>query len=152
MSGAADTFEVGGNTYRVGRLNAIKQLHVVRRLAPLIGSLKGADLRGAMTGGVTDEERAKQSAALMTVLEPLAGAIAALSDDDTEYVLGACLMVCQRQAAGGLGWSAVWSEQAKRTMFDDITLTDMLTLVGRVIMQNLGDFTSALSRNTPAAA
>lgn len=152
MSDAGDTFEIGGVTYRAGRLNAIKQLHVVRRLAPLIGSLKGADLRGAMTPALTDDEKAKQTAAMLTLLEPLAEAVAGMSDEATEYVLAACLGVCQRQMPGGLGWSPVWGEQARRPMFDDISMPSMMQLVGKVLVQNVGDFTSALSRTTPAAA
>lgn len=135
MSGTADTFEIAGNTYRAGKLDAIKQLHVVRRLAPLIGSLQGTDLKGAMDGS---------QEGMMSVLGPLSEALAAMSDADTEYVLGACLGVCQRQIAGGLGWSAVWSAQAKAVMFSDIQLPAMLQLVGKILIANVGDFTSAL--------
>lgn len=143
MSGTADTFEIAGNTYRAGKLDAIKQLHVVRRLAPLIGSLQGVDIKGAMNGS---------EAGLLTVLGPLSTAVAGMSDADTEYVLSTCLRACQRQTPGGLGWTPVWSAQAQRPQFDDLNLVGMMTLVGRVLMQNLGDFTSALPRSSPVAA
>ena len=101
----SEPFVVSGQTYRAGRLDAIKQLHVVRRLSPLIGALQ-----------------------------------------DTEYVLGACLGVVQREQPGGLGWAPVWSQAAMRPMYEDMTLPAMIQVVGRVLMANLGDFTAALPR------
>lgn len=135
---ALEPFEVGGQTYRAGKINAMTQLHVVRRLAPLIGSVQAmqADPDGAGDGDL-----------LGRLAGPLATALAAMSDADTEYVVGACLSVCQRQAAGGLGWTPVWSVQAKQPMFDDVDLLAMLQIAAKVLMANVASFTSALPQS-----
>ena len=148
----SEPFEVAGFTYRAGKLDAIKQLHVVRRLSPLIGALQGLDLNAAMAMAVTPEEKAVQAEATLALLGPITEAVAAMSDADTEYVLGACLGVVQREQEAGLGWASVWSVQAKKPMYDDIGLVQMMTIVAKVLMQNLGDFTSALPRPVTMAA
>ena len=142
----SEPFVVSGQTYRAGRLDAIKQLHVVRRLSPLIGALQGTDVAAVMAPAETAEERARQMDAMMDLLVPISNAVAAMSDKDTEYVLGACLGVVQREQPGGLGWAPVWSQAAMRPMYEDMTLPAMIQVVGRVLMANLGDFTAALPR------
>src|SRR6266566_5255373 len=59
--------EINGKNYRVGRLNAIDQWHVFRKLAPVLSGL-----------GQTFSS------------------LPSLSDDDTEYVLRKCLAACTR--------------------------------------------------------
>lgn len=140
-------FEVGGINYRAGTMNAIKQLQVVRRLAPLLAALNSADLAG-LAGQAPDGS----GAGLAAAIGPLTEAFAAMSDENTEYVLSACLSICQREIPGGLGWTPIWSVQGKTLMFDDINLMVLVQIVGRVVMANVGDFTSALPRTIQAAA
>ena len=140
-------FEVGGINYRAGTMNAIKQLQVVRRLAPLLAALNSADLAG-LAGQASDGS----GAGLAAAIGPLTEAFAAMSDENTEYVLSACLSICQREIPGGLGWTPIWSVQGKTLMFDDINLMVLVQIVGRVVMANVGDFTSALPRTIQAAA
>lgn len=137
-------FEIAGINYRAGSMNAIKQLQVVRRLAPIMASLAGPDLQGAMEGNAES---------FSAIVGPLTEAFAAMSDENTEYILGACLGICQREIPGGLGWTPVWSAQAKALMFDDIKLIQLAQIIGKVIAANIGDFTSALPRTiSPGAA
>lgn len=152
MTTEPDSFDVAGHTYRAGRLDAIKQLHVVRRLSPLIGALQGVDIGGVVAPASTPDEFARRTDALMELLVPITAAVAAMSDEDTEYVLGACLGIAQREQPGGLGWTPVWSAAAKRPMYDDINLPAMLQIAARVLMKNVGDFTSALPQMASGAA
>ena len=154
-----DTFEIGGTSYRAGRIDAIKQLHVVRRLSPLVGALQGPDLDAITMAPPPPGEDAANSPevrqrddALAGLLSRLTGAVASLSDADTEYVLAVCLGVVERQEANGLGWSRVWNQAARRPQYDDINLVTMMQLVGRVLMANVGDFTSALPRSFQSAS
>lgn len=135
-------FSIAGIRYRASKLDAISQFHVVRRLAPVLGSLQNADLSGAMSG--TED-------GLTSILVPLSNAVAAMTDADTEYVLSTCLNVCQREQPGGLGWSPVWNAAAKRPQYDDINLPALLQIVAQVLRSSVGDFTAALPRTTPPA-
>lgn len=150
-----DAFEVGGHRYRItGKLNAIQQLHVVRRLAPLIGAFVGVDL-GALRPDApeTAELQAARSAAMIDLIGPLADGVAKLSDQDTEYVLGACMGLVERDVGGGAGWAPTWSRAAKVMQYEDIGFVELVQIMGRVLMANVGDFGSALSRGgAPAAA
>ena len=126
-------FEVGGGKYRAGRLSAMTQFHVFRRLGPVIPALKGlGPALPVLMGEGGDLDAAAEA------LMPVADAIASMSDEDTEYVLGACLSVVQREQGGA--WASVWSASAKRPMFDDINMMDMLQIAARVMMGSLGPF------------
>lgn len=137
----SDPFIVGGVTYRAGKLDAVRQFHVVRRLTPILGCLQGADMKGLMDG---DPE------VLAGLLGPVSDAVAGMPDADVDYVLAACLGACQREEASGLGWSAVWNKAAGRPQYDDLTMPDMLQLVGRVVAANLAGFTSGTRPTSPA--
>ena len=121
-------FEIAGQTYRAGKLNAKQQLHVSRRLAPLF-----AAMAPALKPGV--------SLADMPV-EPLAEALAGLPDAAVDYVVDTCLSVVQRQQ--GPAWQFVWNKQAQAMQFADIEMPAMLQIVAQVIMENLRGFTAAL--------
>lgn len=127
-------FKIGENTYRAGKMNAMKQFHVARRIAPVVGSLV------ALTRGAP---------AMDEILQPIAEAIAKLSDGDCEYVLGACLSAVQRQS--GQGWAAVWDSRVGRLMFEDIDLPAMIQIATRVLQDNLAPFFSGLQSGSPSA-
>lgn len=139
--------EHGGNRYRIGKLNAFEQLHVSRKVGPLIPRLVPAFMAMAKEGSALDQ--------IAQLLEPFAEAFADLPDEAVEYVAGTCLGVVQRQQ--GTSWAAVWNKQGKCLMFDDMDLSSMLPLVIRVIAENLGPFISGLlsgqtqPTTTPAA-
>lgn len=137
----------GGQNYRIGKLNAFQQLHVSRKVGPLIPRLVPAFMAMAKGGEAIDK--------LAQLLEPFAEAFADLPDEAVEYVAGTCLSVVQRQQ--GNTWAPVWNKQAASLMFDDIDLASMLPLVIKVITENLGPFISGLlsgqmqPTTTPAA-
>lgn len=120
-------FEVNGKKYRAGKLDAMTQWHVFRRLGPILPAVQSIQsvLPDLLAGG-------EQAEAAMAALTPMTEAIASMSDADSEYILGACLGVVQREQSGG-GWASVWSTQAKRPMFDDIGMLQMLQISFQVL-------------------
>lgn len=116
-------FEINGVQYRSDRMDAKKQFHVARRLAPLLAGLGGA-IKGEKAG-------------FAEFVGPIADAVSKMSDEDTDYVIDACLRVVQRQQ--GQTWQAVTSRGGD-LMFDDIDLPVMLRLTVAVIQQSLGGF------------
>src|SRR5260364_104487 len=82
-------FEIEGQQYRAGKLNAFAQLHVARKIAPVLGGL--AALQGADS---------------VAALKSLADVIAAMPDADCEYVLHTCRCVPLRQVCNTYSQSA----------------------------------------------
>lgn len=132
----AHEIDLEGNRYSLGRLNAMQQFHVSRRIAPIIPALIPVFLRVRASGKpLTDDMEG-----LAEALQPLADGLAALKDEDAEYVIGTCLSVVQRKQA--TGWARVWS--GNNTMFDDMDLSVILPLAVQVITANLGPFIQGL--------
>lgn len=139
--------DLAGNRYSLGRLNAMQQFHVSRRIAPIVPTLIPVFLRVRASGKPLTEDLE----GLAVALQPLADGLAALRDEDAEYVFGACLGVVQRKQA--TGWARVWS--GKETMFEDMDLSVTLPLVVQVITANLGPFINGLltsQASSPEAA
>lgn len=117
-----DIVEVGGQKYRIGRIDARKQFHVARRLAPLLAGMSS----------VPDK-----SAGFAAFLGPLTDALSGMSDEDVDYVLDICLDACQRIQANGHPAPVM---VRGGLMFEDIDMAQMIQLAVKVIQQNLGGF------------
>ncbi|MDN7549076.1 phage tail assembly chaperone [Burkholderia cenocepacia] len=170
----ATEIELSGKRYQIGRLNAMQQFHVSRRIAPIIPSMIPVLMKfyaeversrnaaanaalGALAAG-EDASAAEQRDVLglvdsiAPVLQPFADALAGLKDEDAEYVFGTCLSVVERQHRNG--WAKVWSAAHKTSLFDDMDMGSMLPLVVRVVVENLGPFINGLltsQASSPAA-
>lgn len=127
--------EINGVQYRSDRMDAKKQFHVARRLAPLLAGLGGA-LKGDKAG-------------FSEFIGPIAEALSKMSDEDTDYVIDACLRLVHRRQ--GEVWQAVTTRSGD-LMFDDIDLPVMLRLTVAVIQQSLGGFFPAGPSTSPATA
>jgi hypothetical protein len=117
-------FEINGQAYRCGKMDAFKQFHVSRRLAPVFGGLASS--------------ASKDNADFSQFLQPIAEAVAHMLDADCDYVLQACLGVTQRKQESG--WANVYNVQTKALMFSDVDLAVMLQITAKVIQDNLGGF------------
>lgn len=132
-------FEVGGVKYRSRKMDARRQFHVARKLTPAVaplmhslGPLLSISAGSASPDGIVD------------ALMPLAEAIAAMPADDCDFILDECLSVVEREQSGGTGWAPIFVRDAKRMMFDDIQMPQMLAIATRVIQENVGSFSDAL--------
>ena len=124
-----DEVELSGRRYRtIGKLNAFKQLHLFRRLMPLLAGM-GASLR-AMPTSTSDPS-------FWSALGPIANSLREMSEADSEWVLKTCLSTCQ--VWNGSGWAAMTASNGE-LMFQDMGLRPMLELSLMVIQENLGDF------------
>jgi hypothetical protein len=127
--------ELDGHTYRVGKLDARAQFHIVRRLAPVLGELAPA-LQGGKGG--------------LDALPPIAMAVAKLSDADADYCIFGLLKVVSRKQPNGLGWGPVATENL--LMYDDIGMTQMLKLAWEALTFNMSGFFAALPSDLKEAA
>lgn len=131
---------IGAHDYRIDKLNAFKQFHVARRLAPALWAL-GA---GAMASLKHDNpENVDMIATVTSAAGPLIDVISTMSDIDSQYVLDNCLSVCFRKDATSGGYQRIFVEKGG-ILFDDIDMSVMMQLVLAAIRENLGNFLSAL--------
>ncbi|HEJ2444113.1 phage tail assembly chaperone [Burkholderia multivorans] len=145
----ATEIELNGTRYAIGKLSAMQQFHVSRRIAPIIPPMIPVLLqfydemdKTAVTPADEKQDVLTLVNSIAPVLQPFADALAGLKDEDAEYVFGTCLSVVERWQ--GAGWAKVWNAVHKTSMFDDIGIDVMLPLVVRVVVANLGSFISGL--------
>lgn len=127
-------FTIGAHTYRAGKLDAVSQLHIVRRLAPILTTLRSVAAEGV------------GEAALQRAVE----ALGEISDEAVEYIIAKCLAKVQRERAGGTGWTAIWNSSARRPQFDDLGGFEVLSITSKVVMNELGPFFSGLASSLEA--
>ena len=130
-------FTIGKDVYRAGKMSAMTQFHLLRRLTPCLAQLAGLASAGVKLtfdeeGNVVDVE-----GALDEVVGPLASALTAMSDEEVDYVFNACLEVTERKQAGG-AWAALRVNGT--TMFDGLSLPALMAVVYHVVRENLTDF------------
>lgn len=130
-------FDLNGVEYRIGKLSAIQQLHVSRRIAPLIPPLV------PLFAKFSKEGLTQNLASLPEAMQPMADALANLSDDSAEYVVTTCMSVVRRRE--GDQWMPVWNARAGMAQYEDLNdVGTMLNVVVRVITDNLSNFMRGL--------
>ena len=134
-------FEIAGQRYRAEKLDAFKQLHVSRKIAPIVPKLLPMFLKFAQMG----ESMKDDLPGMAQAFEPLAQALAEMPDADCEYVFNACLGVVARHQQGN--WASIWNGSL---MFDDIDIGVMVQIASKVIWDSLGNFISGLLANKTA--
>lgn len=136
---------ISNKNYTIGRLNALDQLHVSRKIAPIVPKLIPI-ISEVAKGGLAKVIEAIESDedieldkidltdldGLSTALSPLMDAIAGMSEDDTNLVVHKCLSVVHREGAVLCRGESI--------MFDDLDMMQILPIVLAVIRQNLGNF------------
>lgn len=138
-------FEINGVLYRSGKLDTFKQLHVSRKIAPLVPKVLPAF---ASIAKRQKEATADDIGIIAEAIQPVADVLSEMSEQDVEYVFGNCLAVVQRKQ--GKDWARVWSNDA--LMFDDIDLPTMTQIAMKVIWDNLGPFISGLLAKQTASS
>lgn len=136
--------QIKGNTYSIGKMDVFQQFHVARRLAPLLYATSSA-LLARLKAGDTSVESGDDLNTLIGAVEPMVQVISSMPDADSQYVLNACLGVCQRLTGtgAGAGFQRILVD-GQRLLFDDIDLAVTLQLVAATIRANLGNFLDAL--------
>lgn len=136
------TFEVSGKNYSADKLDAMRQFHIVRRLAPVVAGLLPAGV--ALKDMVSFLEKDVSS-----VLPSMADALARLKDEDAEFVLYGLLSVVKQEQANGLGWAPV--AKGNSLMFQDITMPNLMKIAFKAGQHNFQDFLSALPQASTGA-
>lgn len=140
-----EQIEINGNMYLIGRLNALDQMHVSRKIAPLVPTLmpliaevaKG-DLENAIKAIEESGDNADLSdlGGLSEALKPMMEALSHMPESDVNYVTHKCLSVVKRGSAVVC--------RGETIMFDDLDMLQILPLIIAVIRKNLGNFIQGL--------
>ena len=127
-------FEAGDHTYRTDKLNVRDQLHLLRRLGPLVGPL--IRLLLAEPEGDPADNAARQIA----LIGPFLDAFSQMPEGDVNYIVNQCLSVTKRRV--GMNGSETWSNclVGGRDQFNDIDLPSLMQIAREVIQDNLGGF------------
>ena len=117
--------------FRTGKIPALDQIKIVKRIFPLISGLGAAfDQMNNGAGGV------------WSALGPMGDAVSKMPDADSDFVIKMCLGVCQKyhEVPGESGgqWRRVISDGV--VMFDDLDMGTILQLTFAVLQENLGTF------------
>lgn len=136
-------FEVDSKRYRTNkRLDAMSQLHLARKLAPLIVSLTPSqEMRQKLAA---DAQRNGEDRPIVDIAElamPVIEGLADMKTEDVEFISTTCLGVVQRHQ--GAAWADIWNAPAKRMMFDDIDGMALLQITFNVLQENLANFMRA---------
>lgn len=110
--------------YKVDKLEARRQFHLVRRIAPL---LAGAALSRTKDG-------AKD---FNTVIAAIVNSISKMSNEEADFILDTCLSVCSRDVNGQ--WAAVQAPNSTALMYP-LEMDTQLQLAVAVIEDSLGGF------------
>lgn len=113
-------FTVGGNTYSAERLDAFTQLHIGRRLAPVLADVTA------------------ENGSLTSILEALGKA----SQADVDFIIKSVLKVVKRQS--GSSWASVYSVNADRLVFEDINGAQLVEIAALSIKEDIAPFFSGL--------
>ena len=170
----ATEIELNGARYAIGKLSAMQQFHVSRRIAPIIppmipvlvkfyAELEAADVardqaraNGALAALAGDSpapdataHAAEQSRDLLPLVDAVAPVLQPFADalaglKDEDAEYVFGTCLSVVERWQGAGWAKVWSVAHKTSMFDDIGIDVMLPLVVRVVVANLGPFISGL--------
>lgn len=135
---------IGEHEYSIGRLNALDQFHVSRKIAPIIPTLmpiisevaKGDLSKIIESIELGDNNELGSLEPLAQALEPFMEAFAKMPEEDVNYIIHKCLSVVKR------GSSVVCRGQS--IMFDDLDMGQILPLVVAVIRVSLSNFIQGL--------
>ncbi|MCG7221219.1 MULTISPECIES: phage tail assembly chaperone [Acinetobacter] len=135
---------IGEHDYTIGRLNALDQFHVSRKIAPIVPTLMPiiSEVAKADLDAIIDSIKEGNNddlddlEPLAQALEPLMDAFSKMPEEDVNYIIHKCLSVVKR------GSSVVCRGQS--IMFDDLDMVQILPLVVAVIRVSLGNFIQGL--------
>ena len=130
--------EINGRKYRIGRIAAMRQLYIMKRIAPPMVSVLGvATIKSVAEGDEVDV------LGLIDRMEPFLMAIQRLPDADMEYVTDNCLAVVDRAVENDRGWQKV-------TMYpDELDPMLILRLTFEALRENLAGFFAAFQQMYP---
>jgi len=143
MSLTPTEFTKDGVRYRMRALNVIEQLHLNRKIAPLLPPLIPVLMKLVRDRAAEGEENAfnLDVEGLAALALPFANSIADMSNEKAEEIITMCLGTISRYIEQGNAWMPVWIANAKASTYPEFnSLHTALPFVLEVINNALGPF------------
>jgi hypothetical protein len=130
-------FKAGGREFKLSKLDAFKQFHIVRRLGPILGDIipVAQKLKGIKEEGQSEEEKFETIAQLA---KPIMEGLSKLSDQDANIVLLGLLSSVEVKQQPANNWARIARDG--NLMIQDMELPVMLQVAGRAFAYNLAGF------------
>jgi hypothetical protein len=137
-------FSIGEHTFQLNKLNAFKQFHVVRRIAPILGKLGNVlpELAKAAKKVSAEQSVDQKIEEMAKFVEPIMNGLSSLSDADSEFVLLGLLSSVEVHQKQFNNWAKMATD--KGLMFENFELPILLQCAGRAFMYNLSGFFASL--------
>lgn len=134
------SFKIGAREFQLSKLDAFKQFHIMRRIAPIMSELLPAMAQSKKTSAEDSSENEKLEE-FAKMAQPIMTGLAKLSDEDAELVLYGLLNAVELKQAQG-NWARIAS--GRLLMFQDLELPILFQCAGRALMFNLSGFFGGL--------
>lgn len=138
-------FEIGNKKFKLSKIDAFKQFHIVRRVGPILADLLPS-MKGMQTlknvDSMSDDEKLTQ---ISKLAGPIMEGLSKLSDADADLVLIGLLSSVEIQQSAG-NWAKIASSGIM--MIQDLELPVMMQIAGRAFMYNLSGFFGALPQKS----
>jgi len=134
-------FQLGGKNFKLNKIDAINQFHVVRRIGPILSDLLPALKDAQKINSLDKVTQEDQLENLAKVLAPVMTGFSKLSDEDAEFVLHSLLKLVEMQQPAG-NWAKI--STGKLLMFQDLELPFLINLASRAFAFNMSGFFAAL--------
>lgn len=137
-------FEIGTRKFKLNKMDAFKQFHIVRRIGPILADLLPAlkDIKKVSEGENSESDKLDQFARIAT---PLMTGLSKLSDEDSNKVLFGLLSSVEVQQGMG-NWAKISTDTA--LMMNDLELPVLLQAAGKAFMFNLSGFFAVAQANS----
>jgi hypothetical protein len=139
-------FSLAGRDFKLCKLDAFKQFHVVRKVGPILADLLPAMKDIGKVKNVESLPSDEQMENVAKVAAPVMTGLSKLSDRDAEFVLCVLLSCVEMKRPEG-NWARVARVEDKDNcflMFQDMELPMLMNLAGRAFMYNLSGFFAGL--------
>lgn len=134
-------FSFDGKNFKISKLNAFKQFHIARRVAPLMSRLLPVMAEIAKTlkneKDMSEQERFDQ---IVKIGQPVLQGLSELPEKDADTLLKSLLAAVEmEQDAGNWAYIVV----GENLMFQNLELSTLLAVAGRAFIFNLKGFIPA---------
>lgn len=141
---ADNSFEINGTQFKISKINAMKQFHIVRRIGPILSRMTPAmqKIAKANESGMSEDDKLQQ---FVEFAAPIMDGLSELSDKDSEFVLNSLLSAVEIQQSGG-NWAKLVIDN--NLMFSSLELPILLQAAGRAFMYNMTGFFGVLQQTS----
>lgn len=133
-------FEIAGKKFKLHKIDAFKQFHIVRRLTPILSEL--LPIMGLIQKASKTLESASESEKLQEfgkIAAPIMTGLSKLSDEDANKVLFGLLSGVEIQQSQG--WAKIATDAG---LMIELDLPILMQAAGRAFMYNLSGFFTVL--------